>query len=82
MLGDNKHLYFYIAIYIDRGYVNNKIIDIDNADKNRLKMSKRRGVNPIVDSIIYDDVAKIEKDKKYKAGVSITYPQYAKKKPT
>ena len=45
-------------------------------------MSKRRGVNPIVDSIIYDDVAKIEKDKKYKAGVSITYPQYAKKKPT
>lgn len=82
LLGDNKHLYFYIAIYIDRGYVNNKIIDIDNADKNRLKMSKRRGVNPNVDSIIYDDVAKIEKSEKYKAGVSITYPQYAKKKPT
>lgn len=31
--------YFYIAIYIDRAYVNNKVVEITNADKNRVMMS-------------------------------------------
>ena len=31
--------YFYIAIYIDRNYVNNKVVEITKADKNRVMMS-------------------------------------------
>lgn len=34
--------YFYIAIYIDRLYVNNKVIDIDKANESRLKESRKR----------------------------------------
>ena len=31
--------YFYIAIYIDRNYINNKVVEITKADKNRVMMS-------------------------------------------
>ena len=36
---DTPDSYFYIAIYIDKNYVNNKIIEITRADKNRVMMS-------------------------------------------
>lgn len=34
--------YFYIAIYIDRNYVNSKVVEITKADKNRVMMSINR----------------------------------------
>ena len=34
--------YFYIAIYIDRLYINNKVIDIDKANESRLKESRKK----------------------------------------
>lgn len=37
--------YFYIAVYIDRLYVNSKIIDIDKANQSRLKESRKKYIN-------------------------------------
>lgn len=34
--------YFYLAIYIDRNYVNDKIVDITNADHNRVMISMNK----------------------------------------
>ena len=43
LLPDNTpDSYFYIAIYIDREYVNNKVVQITGADKNRIMTSINR----------------------------------------
>ena len=39
-----KDSYFYIAVYIDRNYVNSKVIEISNADKNRVSMSPNNDI--------------------------------------
>ena len=78
---DINNLYFYIAIYIDRGYVNSKIIDIDKANDSRLKTSRKRWIDPDADIAPYDTNPVIEKDKVEKTDPIITYPQYRKKKP-
>ena len=39
-----KDSYFYIAIYIDRNYVNSKVIEISKADKNRVSMSPNNDI--------------------------------------
>ena len=36
-----NNTYFYIAIYIDREYVNSKVVEITHADKNRIAISNR-----------------------------------------
>lgn len=81
ILEDLKNLYFYIAVYIDREYVNNKVIDIDNAYKSRLKTSRKRTISPEEDRAPYDLDPIIEKEKYEKSDPIITYPQYRKKKP-
>ena len=78
---DIKNLYFYIAIYIDRGYVNNKVIDIDKANDSRLKTSRKRWIDPDADVAPYDTNPVIEKSKYEKSEPIITYPQYRRKKP-
>lgn len=81
ILEDSKNLYFYIAIYIDRGYVNNKVIDIDKAYNSRSKTSRKRALDPEVEKQIYNTTPIIEKEKVEKYEPIITYPQYRKKKP-
>ena len=81
ILEDSKNLYFYIAIYIDRGYVNNKVIDIDKAYNSRSKTSRKRALDPEVEKQIYNTAPIIEKEKVEKYEPIITYPQYRKKKP-
>lgn len=58
--------YFYIAIYIDRAYVNDRIIHITHADKNRVMMSiNRSDIEKEIDSrYIYNFNPIIEPERK------------------
>lgn len=55
--------YFYIAVYIDRLYLNSKITQINNATKNRIQLSEKTPINHRLEEI-YDTEPYIE-DKKY-----------------
>lgn len=48
---NTPNTYFYIAIYIDRGYVNNKIIEKTNAQSNRIVASKRTTDEPYEEEV-------------------------------
>lgn len=57
--------YFYLAIYIDREYVNSKIVEKTNAQYNRIIASKRESDRPLETSTreAYDQAHLIETDK-------------------
>ena len=57
--------YFYLAIYVDREYVNSKIVEKTNAKYNRIMESKRASDQPLEHSTreAYDQTHIIEQDK-------------------
>lgn len=57
--------YFYLAIYIDREYVNSKVVEKTNAQYNRIMKSKRESDKPLEQSTreAYNQEAFIEQDK-------------------
>lgn len=57
--------YFYLAIYIDREYVNSKIVEKTNAQYNRIMESKRESDKPLEEStrLAYEQHHLIERDK-------------------
>ena len=57
--------YFYLAIYIDREYINSKVIEKTNAQYNRIMASKRESDIPLERSTreAYDQIHLIEEEK-------------------
>lgn len=61
VLPDNvKDNYFYIVIYTELGYINSKIIDINNVYKNRITRSKRTQIDRSEDTFSYDPIIETE----------------------